>query len=94
MCTCPCLAIPDFSVPFTVEYDASKLDVGVVLMPNGQSIAFEIRKLPSAKQSFSIYDKEMLAVMHALERFKQYLVCEPFIIQSDHYHNSVKYFLS
>jgi len=34
----------------------------------------------------------MLAIMHVLKKFKQYLVCEPFIIRSDH--NSLKYFLS
>lgn len=39
-----------------------------------------------------MYDKEMLAIMHALEKFKQYLVCVPFIIQSDH--NSLKYLLN
>lgn len=39
-----------------------------------------------------MYDKEMLAIMHALEKFKQYLVSSPFVIRSDH--NSMKYFLS
>lgn len=92
MCTCPCLAIPDFSAPFTVECNASKLGIGAMLMQNGQPIAFESRKLSNAEQSFSVYDKEMLAIMHALERFKQYLVCEPFTIWSDH--NNPKYFLN
>lgn len=74
-----------------MECDASKLGVGAVLMQNGQLIAFESLMLTSAEQSFSV-NKEMLAVMHALERFKQYLVCGPFIIQSDY--NSLKYFLN
>lgn len=30
MCTCPCLAILDFSAPFMVECDACKLGVGAV----------------------------------------------------------------
>lgn len=40
----------------------------------------------------SVYDKEMLAVMHALEKFKQYLEHGPFVIRSDH--NNLKYFLN
>lgn len=81
MCSYPCLGIPDFSVPFIVECDASKFGVGVVLMQKGQPIAFKSRKLTNAKQNFSVYDKDMLAIMHALEKFKQYLVCGPFIIK-------------
>lgn len=66
----PCLAIPNFLIPFTVECDALKFGVGEVLAQKGQSIAFEGRKLTSAEQNFSVYDKEMLAIMHALEKFK------------------------
>lgn len=70
MCSYPRLAIPDFSIPFTVECNASKFDVGVVLMQKGQPIAFESKKLTNAKHNFSVYEKEMLAIMHVLEKFK------------------------
>lgn len=53
-----------------MECDALKMGVGAMLMQNGQLIAFESRKLSSAEQNFSVYNKEMLAIMHALERFK------------------------
>jgi len=31
----PCLAIPNFLVPFTIECDASKLSVGAILIQKG-----------------------------------------------------------
>jgi hypothetical protein len=39
----------------------------------------------------TIYDKEILAIMHALAKFRQYLVGEKFIVRTDH--NRPKYFL-
>jgi hypothetical protein len=40
---------------------------------------------------YTIYDKETLAIMHALAKFGQYLVGERFVVRSDH--NNLKYFL-
>jgi len=48
--------------------------------------------LTNSEKNLSVYDKEMLAIMHALEKFKQYLVCGSFVIRSDH--NNLKYFLN
>ena len=39
---------------------------------------------------YTIYDKEMLAIMHALAKFRQYLVGARFVVRPDH--NSLKYF--
>jgi hypothetical protein len=43
-------------------------------MQNKHLIAFESQKLSGPEKLYSIYDKEMLAIMHALAKFKQYLV--------------------
>jgi len=87
----PLLAIPDFSLPFIIDYDASGIGVGCILMHKGCPIAFESRKLTPIERTFSVYEKEMLAIMYALTKFKQYLVCGKFIVRSDH--NSLKYFI-
>jgi hypothetical protein len=47
--------------------------------------------LREPKRLYSIYDKEMLAIMHALSKFRQYMVGGRFLVRIDH--NSLKYFL-
>jgi hypothetical protein len=40
---------------------------------------------------YTIYDKDMLAIMHTLAKFRQYLEGAKFVVRI--YHNSLKYFL-
>jgi len=75
-----------------MECDESKLGIGVMLMQNEHLVAFESRKLTKLENNLSVYDKDMFAIMHALEKFNKYLVCGSFVICSDH--NILKYFLS
>jgi hypothetical protein len=60
-------------------------------MQNRHPIAYEIRKLRGSEFLYTIYDKEMLAIMHALAKFRQYLVGVKFVVRTDH--NKLKYFL-
>jgi hypothetical protein len=89
--TCLVLALPDFTLPFVLECDASGESIGEVLMQGGHPIVFESRKCSHLERLYSIYDKEMLAIIHALTKFRQYLVGNKFVVNTDH--NSLKYFL-
>jgi hypothetical protein len=60
-------------------------------MQNRHPISYESRKLRGPELLYIIYDKEMLAIMHALAKFKQYLVGAKFVVRTDH--NSLKYIL-
>ena len=91
MSSCPVLALPDFTQPFVLECDASEEGIRVVLMQNHHPIAFQSRKLKEYERLYSIYDKEMLAIMHALAKFRQYLVGNRFKVKTDH--NSLRFFL-
>jgi len=85
------LALPDFTQPFVLECDASREGIGTVLMQGGHPIALERWKLLLHKRLYSINDKDMLAIMHALAKYRQYLVGNMFRVRTDH--NSLKFFL-
>jgi hypothetical protein len=51
------LALPDFTIPFVVETDASDGGVGAVLMQKDQPIAFLSKALGPNHQKLSIYEK-------------------------------------
>lgn len=89
--TCLVLSQPDFSQPCILECDASGEGVGVILMQNRHHIAYESHKLRGPKLLYTIYDKEMLVITHALSKFRQYLVGEKFVVRTDH--NSLENFL-
>jgi hypothetical protein len=91
MSSCPVLALPDFTQPFVLECDASGICIGSVLMQKGHPIAFESRKLREYEQHYFIYDKDMLAIMHALTKFRQYLVGNRFKVKTDH--NSLSFLM-
>ena len=66
MCTTPVLAMPDFSKPFTIESDACDNGLGVVLLQDEHHIAFTGKSLSGKNLAASTYEKEMMAILHAL----------------------------
>eukprot|EP00253_Pinus_taeda_P032725 PITA_32725 len=61
------------------------------LKEGGHLIAFESQKLLSHERLHSIYGKEMSSIMHALAKFREYLVGNKFKVKTNH--NSVRHFL-
>ena len=60
-------------------------------MQEGHPIAIESRKLNKRERLKSTYDKEMLAITHALTKWRQYLLGSKILIKTDH--NSLQYLL-
>lgn len=80
----PVLALPDFSKPFCLETDASKLGIGAVLMQDGHPIAYLSKALGPKSQGLSTYEKEYLAILTAVDHWRHYLQLKEFQIFTDH----------
>jgi hypothetical protein len=91
MCTSPVLALPDFTKTFVLESNSFGKGIGIVLMQEGQPLAFTSKQLPERSLGKSIYEKEMLAILHAVDIWKPYLLGKRFQIKLDH--QSLKYFM-
>lgn len=79
----PVLALPNFSEPFVIETDASNHGIGVVLMQQGHPIAFISKALSPRHVTLSTYEKELLAVIHAVQKWRSYLLDRHFVIKTD-----------
>ncbi|MCO5553835.1 hypothetical protein L7F22_007361 [Adiantum nelumboides] len=62
----PILTIVDPTKSFVVEIDASDRAIGEVLLQDGRPTAFESKKLDEAQQNFYVYERELYAIIHAL----------------------------
>ena len=80
----PVLGLPNFQEPFTVETDACMDGIGAVLMQRGRPIAYLSKALGEKHKTLSIYEKEFLALIMAVDKWRHYLERGEFFIQTDH----------
>lgn len=78
----PVLALPDFNKVFTMETDASDLGMGAVLM-QGHPISFLSKSFYDKNKGLSTYEKECMAVLLAVEKWRPYLQHKEFILKTD-----------
>ena len=93
--TTPILQLPQFDQPFRLETDASGYAAGGVLSQqiNGdwKPVAYFSKHFSRVQRSYSATSREMLALVLAVEHFKQFLYGIQFDIITDH--EPLKYML-
>jgi hypothetical protein len=91
MCITPFLALLDFTKTFVLECDASRKGIGVVLMQKGRPLVFTSKQFSKRNLGKSIYEKEMLVILHVVDLWRPYLLGKSFQIKIDH--QILEYFL-
>jgi hypothetical protein len=82
--TSPVLALPDFAAHFVIGTDVCDVGIGVVLSQKGHPLAFVSRALGPCNRGLSVYDKEYLAILLAVQQWRSYLQLGEFVIQTNH----------
>jgi len=98
--TAPVLMSPQDSEPFRVEVDSSDFATGAVLSQQSTAdgkwhpVAFYSKSLSSVERNYEIHDKEMLAIICALEEWRHFLegATHPVEIWTDH--KNLEYFMT
>ena len=84
----PFLVLPDLNKPFFLETDASDFAIGAVLCQEVEKekrvIAYFSKSLTATQRNYSTSEKEMLAMVLAIEHFHQYLFGKRFTVYTDH----------
>lgn len=91
MMSFPMLALPDFNCPFEVEIDASGCGVGVVLAQKRKPIDYFSHTLSLRDQGKLVYERELMAVVMAIRRWRPYLMGRRFVVRRDQ--RALKYLL-
>ncbi|RVW63895.1 Retrovirus-related Pol polyprotein from transposon 17.6 [Vitis vinifera] len=94
--TAPIVRAPNWQLPFEVMCDASDFAIGVVLgqREDGKPyvIYYASKTLNEAQRNYTTTEKELLAVVFALDKFRAYLVGSFIIVFTDH--SALKYLLT
>ena len=79
---------PDWTLPFEIMCDASDYAVGAVMGQrigkHFQPIHYASKTMNEAQENYKTTEKELLAVVFAFEKFRQYLVLSKTIVFTNH----------
>ena len=94
--TAPIITPPEWGIPFELMCDASDVAIGAVLGQKKEKlhhvIYYASKVLNEAQKNYTTTEKELLAIVYAFEKFRQYLIGSKVIVYTDH--AAIKYLMS
>lgn len=84
----PIIIAPDWSLPFEIMCDASDIIIGAILGQQREKLLHVIyyasHVLNLAQMNYATTEKELLVVVYAFDKFRQYLLGSKVVIYTDH----------
>ena len=84
----PVLELPDLMKPFVLRTDAPGVGVAAIMLQENKGklypVGYASKKLSLAEAEYPVIEKECLAVVWGIRRFKLYLAGKRFTLQTDH----------
>ena len=66
-----------------IETNAFGLGLGAVLMQQGRLVAFYSQKFSPAACVRSVYERELMAIVFAIQKWRPYIIGKHFVVKTD-----------
>jgi hypothetical protein len=94
--TAPILRGPDWKLPFHISSDASDTAIGGVLGQEEDQLPYAIyfisKNMSPAELNYTVTEKEFLAVIYAINKFRHYITGYSTFVHTDH--SAIKYLMN
>ena len=84
----PIMQPPNWSIPFEIMCDASDYAIGAVLGQRDNKVPYAVyyasKTLHDAQLNYTTTEKELLAVVYALDKFRSYLLGSKVVVYINH----------
>jgi hypothetical protein len=88
VCSAPILRGLDWALPFHIHTNASQTTVGAILGQQEYKMPYAVyyvsKNLAPAKLNYTVTEKEFLAVIYAINKFRHYITEYPTFVHTDH----------
>ena len=92
----PILRGPNWVLPFHISSDASDTTIGAILgQQDGQApyaIYYISKNLAPAELNYTVIEKEFLAIVYSIYKFRHYITGYPTFLHTDH--SAIKYLMN